>query len=204
MTTTITRMSIAIVVMAFLTAACQRPRVVQKPSPAALEIAVRAAFDANPDAKGATQGVYISVNNGTITLSGTADTAADKLRAEEIARKTNGVTNVVNQIVVAQPTPRSAETNFDEKAVRAEAARSGERIGTSSADARIYDAVRRKLVARAATPKEEIFLDVVNANVTLRGMVFTSAARQEAVVLARKTPGVNAVNDKLLVNTTIP
>ncbi len=205
MKTSIMRLVVVIIALLLLTTGCQRRQAANGPDAAALEIAVHDAFTANPDAKGATSGVQVSAKNGTITLSGTADTAADKARAEEIARRTAGVIDVVNQIVVNEPTPvANAEAPFDEKAVRAEAARSGEELGPSSTDAQIYKAVRRKLVADPATPKMEIFVDVVNGNVTLRGMVFTSKARKEAVTLARKVPGVNAVNDNLLVNTTIP
>jgi osmotically-inducible protein OsmY len=164
----------------------------------ALVNAVRSAFSADHDTQGATSRVEVHAKDGVITLSGTADTEADKALAEQVARRTNGVSNVINQIVVKEPAPQAT---FDEQVVREEALKSGERIGPSSDDARIYDAVRRQLVAHAGTSKKEIFVDVVDRNVTLRGrFVGTSTARDEAVEAARNTKGVNAVNDKLVVS----
>lgn len=186
-----------------LMSACQWQSKVITEADTTLELAVHDTFVANPDAKGATSNVNVNAKSGTITLTGTAETPADKVRAEQLARQTKGVANVVNQIVVTNPTSASA-TQFDEKATRAQAAGGGEQLGASTSDARIYAEVRRKLVAMPGTPKQEIFVDVVDGNVTLRGMIFTVEAHREAVTAARQAAGVNAVNDKLLVNTVLP
>ncbi|MCI0420611.1 MAG: BON domain-containing protein [Acidobacteria bacterium] len=70
-------------------------------------------------------------------------------------------------------------------------------------DPRIYSEVRRRVVVEPATPKKAIFVDVVNGNVTLRGMVFSLEARDEAVRAAEKTEGVKAVRDLLKVNAPL-
>ena len=108
------------------------------------------------------------------------DTPADKTLAEQAARRTAGVVNVVNQIIVTESQSGSSNVQLDERAVREEALKSGERIGPSPDDARIYDAVRRKLVAHEGTSKKEIFVDVVDGDVTLRGrFVGTGTARMK-------------------------
>ena len=188
----------AIVLASFITA-CQRTQEVHTVGDADLVNAVRATFGANHDTQGATSQVQVHAKDGVITLSGTVDTPADKTLAEQAARRTNGVLNVVNQITVSET---QAAAPFDEQAVREQALKSGERIGASSDDARIYDAVRRNVVAHEGTSKKEIFVDVVNGAVTLRGrFVGTLEARNEAVAAALKVPGVNAVNDQLTVRT---
>jgi osmotically-inducible protein OsmY len=202
---TLNRVGILIFALMLITPACHRQSQVRSSNDAALELAVHDRMDADPNAKGATAGVNVSAKAGVVTLTGTADTAADRMRAEEIARLTKGVVTVVNEITVMAPTARiNLEGQFDEQAVRAQAARNGEELGATSSDARIYDQLRRKLVRKPSTPKEEIFVDVKNSNVTLRGMVFTSEARNDAVTAARRIKGVNAVNDRLLVNTELP
>ena len=55
--------------------------------------------------------VHLDANNGDVYLNGNAETPEDKLRAEEIARRVNGVREVVNHIEVkntaaASPTTR--------------------------------------------------------------------------------------------------
>jgi osmotically-inducible protein OsmY len=199
--------TLGMVIFAFVfwVGACQRQQKVVREADTALELAVHDTFVSDPDAKGATSNVTVSASNGTVTLKGTVDTPADRVRAERLARQTNGVVNVVNDIVATNPKviPTSG-IQFDEKATRNEAARNGEQIGAGPKDARIYAEVRRKLVVMPGTPKPEIFVDVVNGNVTLRGMIFTVEAHREAVAAARRVEGVNDVNDRLLVNTVLP
>lgn len=191
--------------LAFSMTGCKAQKDVHSTNDVALADSVRHNFTANHDAQGATSQVEIHAKDGVVTLSGTADTTADKALAEQIARSTSGVGTVVNQIVVREPVATS-EASFDEQAVREEAAKGGEKVGPNSADARIYDAIRRKLVEHAGTSKREILVDVVDGSVTLRGrFVGTSAARDEAVAGALAVPGVKAVNDYLVVaNTTRP
>lgn len=200
----VTRLSIAALAVALSSTACQRAQEVHTVSDLDLVNAVRSTFAADHDTQGATSQVQIHAKDGVITLSGTVDTPSDKTVAEQATRRTTGVVNVVNQITVAESQTGGPEVAFDERTVRDEALKSGERIGASSDDARIYDAVRRKLVAHEGTSKKEIFLDVVDGNVTLRGrFVGTSTARDEAVAAALTVPGVKAVNDKLTVRTNI-
>ena len=188
---------IALLVLVFSLTACQRSSEIHSVDDASLVNAIRNDFAANHDAKGATAQVEIHAKDGVVTLSGKVDTVSDKALAENIARRTKGVTSVINQIVIAEPTAAP----FNEQAVREQALRSGEKIGPDAEDARIYDDVRRQIVAHEGTSKREIFVDVVNRNVKLRGrFVGTSAARDEAIAAARAVKGVNAVNNQLVVS----
>src|SRR5689334_13175872 len=119
----IERIGIVILALLFSAAACKRQQKVVSEADTTLELAVHDAFDSNPDAKGATSNVTVSAKNGTITLSGTVDTPADKVRAERLAHQTKGVVSVVNQIVATNPTiVPTSEIQFDEKATRDRAA----------------------------------------------------------------------------------
>lgn len=199
------KLSVVVTALTLFAVACQRGEV-HSIDDAALVNAVRGGFVTNHDTRGATARVEVHAKDGAITLTGTADTAADKQLAEAIARSTQGVKSVANQITVSESAANTQQEgiSFDEQSVRAEARAGGERIGESSDDARIYNAVRRQLVAHEGTSKRAIFLDVVNGNVTLRGMVFSTEARDEAVIAAQKVEGVNAVNDRLKVNSLAP
>ena len=206
-TRAVTRLLIAGLALVLSCIACQRTQEVHTVNDADLVNGVRATFAADHDTQGATSQVQIHAKDGVITLSGTVDTAADKTLAEQAARRTSGVVNVVNEIIVSESQAGGPDAPFDERAAREEALKSGERIGASSDDARIYDVVRRKLVAHEGTSKKEIFVDVVEGAVTLRGrFVGTPDARDEAVAAALTVPGVKAVNDKLIVraNTSRP
>jgi len=52
------------------------------------------------DVKGA--GIDVAVNNGAVTLSGKVHTERGKEKAEKLAKKTKGVTSVVNNLVVME------------------------------------------------------------------------------------------------------
>jgi osmotically-inducible protein OsmY len=46
--------------------------------------------------------VDVDTNNGVVYLNGTVDSSAQKGRAEELARRVNGVAKVVNNLQVAR------------------------------------------------------------------------------------------------------
>lgn len=181
--------------------ACSQQRVDYAVADVRLAQAVRSELDASADTKGAASRVVIEAKDGTVTLTGTVDTVRDKATVEQAVARVDGVKNVVNQVdvnVAVLPVP---DEPFEERAVRAEAASHGERIGPSSEDARIYHAIRRHLVKHETTPKRAIFVDVEDGEVTLRGVIFTVAARDEAVGAARNVDGVRAVHDRLVINS---
>lgn len=193
---------VILVALILVAVACRKQEVDHSAADVRLAQSVQAQLDASPDGKGAASRVVIQAKDGTVTLTGTVDTVGDKAKVEQVVAHTSGVKNVVNQINVNVPVLPVPDEPFEERAVRAEAASNGERIGPSSEDARIYHAVRRQLVKHEATPKPAIFVDVEDGDVTLRGTIFTTTARDEAVASARKVEGVNAVRDLLVINTS--
>lgn len=199
----VTRFVVLLIALLFA-GACSQQEVDYQEADVRLAQNVRAQLDANPETKGAASWVVIEAKDGTVTLSGTSDTPREREIVEQVAARTNGVKNVVNQVKVSAAVLPVPDEPFEEQAVRAQAASDGEQVGPSSEDARIYHAIRRELVKQESTPKRSIFLDVQEGDVTLRGTVFTDAARADAVASARKVDGVKAVSDRLVVNTPPP
>ena len=190
-----------VISMLIIAVSCQRATEVHTSADLDLVNRVRNAFAADHDKQGATRGVEIHVKDGVVTLTGKVDTDSDKRLAEQLARNVAGVRSVVNQIEVL--VTQSSEASWNERKIREEAGKSGEKIGPDTEDARIYEAVRRLLIAHEGTYKREIFVDVVNRDVTLRGrFIGTTTARDEAVAAARSIPEVKAVIDQLMVSAT--
>lgn len=178
---------------------------------AALAQSVRQRFDDSPELKGATARVQVRAegDGGRIVLSGTTDTERDRQLAETFARGVEGVHEVDNRITVAAgpstaDVPSRYSATFSEEAVRKEAAESGERLGRSSEDARIYYEIRRRIIEDRTAPKRAVFVDVSDGDVTLRGMVSTVQARDAAVAAAKEVEGTRAVKDLLKINTPVP
>src|ERR1044071_9140821 len=88
--------------------------------------------------------IGVETNNGVVTLSGEVPTDKEKSKAEQLAKNTDGVKRVVNEIKVS-PESTSA-SNFGEKA--GEAAKN---VGETISDAAILAKLKSKLIADGIT-----------------------------------------------------
>ncbi len=153
----------------------------------AITTSVKSKLAANTDTSAIK--IHVDTVNGVVTLSGTVPTATEKSRAEEIARKTDGVTRVVNNIAV-DPNAVGA-TNAGEKA--GEAARSA---SDSLSDATILSKIKTQLVAEGVIGTN---VDVTDGNVVIRGEVENGAEKDKAEAIAKKTDGVKSVKNLLTI-----
>jgi osmotically-inducible protein OsmY len=62
--------------------------------------------------------IYVDVENGVVTLTGTVPTAAQKAKAEQVAKSVAGVTSVKNQITVTAAENKNTNANTNAKASR--------------------------------------------------------------------------------------
>jgi hyperosmotically inducible protein len=140
--------------------------------------------------------IDVDTKEGVVTLLGAVDTPAAKTRAVELARGTDGVRNVVDQLTVsAGVTPT---TGVDDAAQQraAEAARGA---GESTEDAALTAKVKTKFLADTSIAGLKINVDTKNNVVTLTGVVPSAAEKTRAVQVARDTDGVKSVVDNLTV-----
>lgn len=164
--------------------------------------------------------IDVDTNGRVVTLSGTVETPTEKEHAVMLARQTEGVQDVVDQISVnagAAPTTGDLRDDADEAAREArdearEAAgaareagqdalrRAGEavdRTGSALTDAAVTSAVKAKFLADAAVSGLRIDVDTKDGVVTLEGTVASKAEVDRAVSLARETDGVSRVVNNL-------
>lgn len=133
--------------------------------------------------------IGVETKGGVVTLSGTVPTETEKQKAEQIARNTDGVKRVVNDIAV---NPESlGATNMREKAGEA-----AKEIGQTVSDAAILAKVKAKLLADGITGTN---VDVNDGKVVLKGEVEDSQRKAKAEDLARRTDGVKNVTNQLIV-----
>lgn len=125
--------------------------------------------------------IGVDTTNGVVTLSGVVPTEREKAKAEQIARNTEGVKQVVNNISI-NPNAIGA-TNVGAKAEEA------------MTDATILTKVKAKLLAEGITG---VNVDVANGVVTLQGEVENAQRITQANDLARSTNGVSSVNNQLV------
>jgi hyperosmotically inducible protein len=119
--------------------------------------------------------IDVDTSNGVVTLSGSVPTAAEKSEAERIARNTQGVTQVVNNINVE----------------RGEGANGG-----TFSDATILANIKTQLVAGGIIGTN---VDVTNGEVTITGEVDNAQEKSRAEEIARQASGVKSVKNQLTI-----
>src|SRR5262245_37584810 len=143
--------------------------------------------------------IDVDTRNGVVTLSGEVESAAAKEQAIQIARQTDGVRDVIDQIHVGEAaatagTYRDNDTDIDDRAADVAAT-----AATAVTDAAITSAVKAKFLADSTVQGLKIDVDTDNGMVTLNGNVASRAEAQKALAIARNTDGVKGVHDNLKV-----
>jgi osmotically-inducible protein OsmY len=169
--------------------------------------------------------VDVDTRNGVVTLSGEVETSTAKEQAIRIARETDGVRDVIDQIQVneaaataglQEQADRAAAAIREEsreaadkareagREIREEARQAGREIkeesrqaGRAVGDAAITSAVKAKFLADGTVKGLKIDVDTSNGVVTLNGTVSSRAEADRAMMLARNTEGVSRVVDNL-------
>ena len=151
--------------------------------------------------------IDVDTKDHVVTLTGAVDTAAARERAVQIARATEGVTNVVDNLTVSPgvtPTtgvddPLQKKASEAADSAQKKAGDAAERTGEVITDAAITTAVKTKLLADTSVSGLKIDVDTTDGVVTLTGAVPTAAEKNRAMELTRETKGVKSVRDKLKV-----
>jgi osmotically-inducible protein OsmY len=158
--------------------------------------------------------IDVDVKNGVVTLQGTVPSEAGRARALEVARKNDGVKNVVDQLKIAPARAGTMDKAADKTARTADKAEDKmDRAGDKTANAanktgRAIDDgwIKSKIYAQymadwnTVLDDSDIDVDVDNNMVTLNGTVKSAAAKTKAVDIAKKTDGVKGVKDNLRVS----
>ena len=145
---------------------------------AATTAAVKSRLMANPEVSSYEIDVD-SMDNGAVRLSGWVETEQERSAAERVARQTEGVRSVRNEIKLGDP---SLSENVN--------------------DGVLLVKVKSKLAADPDVSALDIDVDVSRGIVTLSGDVASSSQAEEAIRLARNTEGVKSVVNKLEVRTS--
>jgi hyperosmotically inducible protein len=121
--------------------------------------------------------IDVDTKNGMVVLNGTVATSAGKERAVAIAKATDGVKGVKDNLKVA---PAAG--------------------GTAMSDGWIKSKIASQFVVEKTIDNSDIDIDVAKGVVTLNGTVSTTAGRARAEALAKATDGVTSVTNNLKVS----
>lgn len=149
--------------------------------------------------------IEVDTRNGVVTLTGDVETVAAKTEAVRIARETDGVRDVIDQIQVNEtaatggllgPNDRDPQDGRD---LGDRAGDATNRAGAAVSDAAVTSAVKAKFLADTTVSGLKIDVDTKSGVVVLNGTVASRAEADRAVMLARETDGVDQVVDNLKV-----
>jgi hyperosmotically inducible periplasmic protein len=148
--------------------------------------------------------VDVSTRDGVVTVKGFVESPAARERALQLARETDGVKRVNDQLLIGQ-SPAAFES-----AQRPVATSGSEAAGAAAAggvakldDARITSLIQAKYFLDSAVKGRRIDVDTRGGIVTLTGAVASERERAQALLLARMTEGVSRVEDHLSVNAAL-
>ncbi len=127
--------------------------------------------------------IHVDTNNGKVTLTGSAATAAEKELAGHIATDTNGVVGVSNEITVSNKPEATAK-------VKAEGAQAEQSV----ADSWVTSKVKSSLMFTRGVSSFDITVSTLNGVVSLQGVVDSAAERELAVRVAQDVRGVKKVD----------
>ena len=133
--------------------------------------------------------IGVDTKNGVVTLTGTVPTDTEKSKAEVLARNTEGVKNVQNEIVV-NPDSLGA-SNLGQRAGEA-----AKEVGETITDAAILAELKAKFLADGITGTN---VDVNEGQVVLKGEVGDPSKKTKAEDIAKKTSGVKGVKNELTI-----
>jgi hyperosmotically inducible periplasmic protein len=167
-------------VVVLLTAACAK-------SDVGITTAVKSKLAADDSVKA--YKIDVDTKEGVVTLTGEVPSQAAKETAVKIARSTDGVASVVDNLTISV-----AER---ERGVGDATAATAGRVGDVASDAMLTSSIKTKMLADSDVAALKIDVDTQNGVVTLTGNVKTAAERDEALRIARETEGVKSVVDRL-------
>jgi hyperosmotically inducible protein len=158
-------------------------------TPAWITMKVQAQYFADDLVKGRRIDVYAS-RTGAVRLEGQVETDAERRRAVEIAKSTEGVTTVADHLRMVSAT----------KAPQSAAAREAKDTdGLTLGDPWVTAKIESKYFLDAEVKGRKIDVATEDGIVTLTGEVSSPSERRQAVLLAKATEGVKEVRDQLRV-----
>lgn len=149
--------------------------------------------------------ISVSTKDGVVTLKGRVLNEPMRQLAIAIAKDTDGVKQVVNQLdveIAGPAAPARAQNGATPGAVATTGTQASPAAGPD--DARITSSIQSKYFISERLKGRHVNVSSKSGVVTLNGEVADETERGEALLLARTTDGVSRVEDSLTVTTPQP
>jgi osmotically-inducible protein OsmY len=175
-------------------------------SPAWITTKIQSQFYVNPELKPWRIDVDTSPA-GVVTLRGAVDSEDDRAEAVRIARSTEGVSRVNDQLRVelqaAATTGTGASVREEGREARDDLRQGAQQAVDTIEDGWITVKIQSKYFVDDDVRARNIDVDTTDGMVTLKGSVASEGERQQAVAIAKSTDGVKMVHDNLVVDRSM-
>ena len=154
--------------------------------------------------------IDVDTKRGVVSLNGTVANQAGKARAVAIAKATDGVNSVVDNLRVA-PAHDTTAAARDAGARAADKTKEAGRdtkdatgtTGKAISDGWIKSKIAAQYVTEDSLDNSDIDIDVSKGMVVLNGAVRTPGAKEKAATLAKSTDGVKSVKNNLKIDPNV-
>jgi hyperosmotically inducible protein len=155
--------------------------------------------------------IDVDTRRGVVTLTGSVASEAGRARAVAIAKATDGVNSVTDNLrIAAEPDMTAAARDAGARAAdktkevaRDTSTATKDATGTTGkaiTDGWLKSKIAAQFVTEDSLDKSDIDIDVSKGAVTLNGAVRTMAAKNRATAIAKATDGVKGVQNNLKVD----
>jgi osmotically-inducible protein OsmY len=163
---------------------------------------IQAKYFADADVKG--RNIDVTTNNGVVTLQGVVEDERAHQQAVAIARNTDDVVDVRDQLVAEKPVePATVAAGDSGPRADVEVDDDDGDFDDQVSNAWITTKIQAKYFVDAIVKGRNIDVTTNNGAVTLEGHVGSQTEKDHAVHLARDTDGVRRVEDRLVVETSL-
>jgi hyperosmotically inducible protein len=157
---------------------------------------IQAQYFADDQVKG--RYIDVSTRDKVVTLKGFVDSPAARERALQIARNTDGVQKVDDQLLIGQ-SPKAVEST---QPVATSGTNQSQPGTPRIDDAQVTTNIQASFFLDPTVKARHIQVDTRDGVVTLSGEVASESERAQALVIARNSEGVQRVEDDLTVDAT--
>jgi osmotically-inducible protein OsmY len=159
---------------------------------------VQSKFFLDDEVKG--REIDVSTMNGVVTLTGTVRSESEKRQAVAIARNTDGVRQVNDQLRIDQTPTGTAGVKGDPGATPGRTDWDVQSVQNPFGDEWVTTKIQSKFYLEDSVKGAQIDVSTREGVVTLRGTVPSAEAKQAAEQIARGTAGVQRVESQLQVS----
>ena len=147
--------------------------------------------------------IDVDTKSGVVTLNGTVASEAGRAKAIAIAKATDGVNAVTDNLKVAAATDMTASAKAAGEKAAGKTREVAGTTGKAVTDGWIKSKIASQFVTEDLLDKSDIDIDISKGAVELNGAVRSMEAKNKATAIVKGTDGVKSVQNNLKIDPSV-